>query len=291
MSSARMFGETQEITLEQGVVRYREQGTGPVLVFVHGIVANGTLWRGVVPRLSEQFRCVVPDLPLGGHSVPLAPDADVSPPGVARIVADLLEALELRDVTLVGNDTGGAICQITISRHPERISRLVLTNCDAYESFFPLLVSPFHYGAWFLGRHFVDSLAWLLRVRFFQRLFLGALTSREMDAVTLDAYFTPLLDNAEVRGDLTQFLSKVSSRHTLDTARSFKTFNRPVLIAWGENDLFFSSKLARRLQQDFPDATLQFVPDSRAFIPEDRPEQLAGLIRDFVQTHQSGGEG
>jgi len=109
------------------VIRYRDVGTGPVLVFVHGILANGTLWRDVVARLSGRFRCVVADLPLGGHSIPMSREADMTPGGVARVVAELMEALELRNVTLVGNDTGGAIYQILIHNNPERVGRLVLT--------------------------------------------------------------------------------------------------------------------------------------------------------------------
>src|SRR5215218_8241440 len=166
------FGEAREIQLEQGSVRYREAGSGEPVLFVHGVLVNGALWREVVGRLSGRFRCVVPDLPLGGHPVPLRPEADLSPKGVARIVADLMEALDLRDVTLVGNDTGGAICQIVISGHPERIARLVLTNCDAYEAFFPVLLSPFHYAARFFGTSFVDLLAWTLRTRPAQRALL-----------------------------------------------------------------------------------------------------------------------
>lgn len=117
-----------QVSLPQGTVRYLDEGTGPTLVFVHGILVNSLLWRKVIPLLSERFRCVAPDLPLGAHSIPLHPNADVTPPGVARLVADFLEALDLREVTLVGNDTGGAICQLVIARHPERIARLVLTN-------------------------------------------------------------------------------------------------------------------------------------------------------------------
>ena len=129
MAASRLISEARETRLGGGVIRYRDEGDGPVLLFVHGVLANGTLWRDVVGRLSRRFRCIVPDLPLGGHSVPMESGADLTLPGVARMVADLMEMLDLRDVTLVGNDTGGAICQVVISEHPERVGRLVLTNC------------------------------------------------------------------------------------------------------------------------------------------------------------------
>ncbi len=273
-----------EVSLPQGVVRYRDEGAGPTLVFVHGILANSTLWRDVIPRLRGAFRCVAPDLPLGGHAYPMRPDADQSPGGVAQLLADLLEALNLPDVTLVGNDTGGAICQVTIARHPARIARLVLTNCDAYEAFFPPLISPFHYGARFLGARFTDALAWTLRARAAQRVLLWVVALRRMDAATLDAYFGPFLRDAGVRRDLARFLAAVSNRYTLDAARTFPNFRRPVLIVWGKNDLFFSARYAVRLQQDFPDATLEFVSPSRAFVPEDQPDALARHIAGFVGT-------
>lgn len=291
MKSSGTPDEIKEVRLEQGTVRYRDTGEGSTIVFIHGILVNSALWREVIPPLAQHSRCIAPDLPLGGHRVPMNTDADLSPRGMAQLVSDLLKNLDLRAVTLVGNDTGGAICQIVVAKHPERLSRLVLTNCDAYEDFFPLSLRPFHYGAKFFGQRFVDSLAWTLRARFAQRILMWTVAKRRMDATILDAYMGPFIREPGVRRDLTKFLSKVSNRYTLDAARSFRVFGRPVLIAWGENDFFFSPKLARRLQQDFPDATLQFMPDSRAFVPEDRPERLAESIRDFVQSHPNGSEG
>ena len=275
----------KEVSLPQGLVRYQDHGSGPTLVFLHGILVNSALWMDVVSLLSGQFRCIVPDLPLGAHAVPLHSDADLSPPGVAQLVADFLEALDLHDVTLVGNDTGGAICQLTIAAHPERITRLVLTNCDGFEAFFPLLISPFHYGAQFFGTHFVDFLAWLFRSRFAQRLLVAAVSYRHLDTSMLDTYFTPMHSNAEVRRDLTGFLQAVSNRDTLEAARTFPSFQHPVLIVWGKNDIFFSSSIAKRLQQAFPDATLEFISQSRAFVPADQPSFLSQRIAEFV--HES----
>ena len=283
MAGVRISDEDKQVRLTQGVIRYRETGEGPTLLFAHGIFANRTLWRDVVPRLSDRFRCVVPDLPLGGHSIPLQPDADLSPRGVARIVADFMEALDLRDVTPVGNDTGGAICQLVAAKHPERLGRLVLTNCDAYNAFFPLPLSPLQYGARLFGERFSSLLAGALKYRFAQRLFFQAVAKRRVDEKTLDAYLSPFLRNAGVRRDVTRFLAAVSNRYTLEAAKRFSDFHRPVLLLWGEDDIFFSSRLAHRLQRDFPDARLEFLPDSRAFVPEDQPQALASRILKFVE--------
>lgn len=283
MAVGRVSGGMEEIRLGQGVIRYRDVGSGPVRVFVHGVLVNGRLWRDVVARLAGEYRCVVPDLPLGSHSVPMRKDADLSPKGVARIVLDLIEALDLEDVTLIGNDTGGAICQIAIAENPRRISRLVLTNCDAYEAFFPPLLSPLQYAARLFGTRFVDVLAWALRARAAQRLLLWTVSKRRPDADTLDAYMKPLISNTGVRRDLANFLRAVSNRYTLDVARSFQNFRKPVLLVWGEDDFFFHVRYAERLQNDFPDAVLRRVAESRAFVPEDQPGLLAEYIQNFME--------
>ena len=282
MVTGAPLGASLEVELPQGTVRYSDQGTGITFVFLHGLLANGLLWSRVITELGSQFRCIALDLPLGAHSQPLHPDTDLSPPGVAHLVADFLEALDLHEVTLVGNDTGGAICQLVIANHPERISRLVLTNCDAFEQFFPPLASPFHYGASFFGVGFANFLAWILHARSAQRMFLAALCHRHLTVAELDAIFGPLVRLPFVRNDVTRFLRAISNRATLDAAQTFARFHHPVLLVWGKDDPFFSSRLAARLQQAFPDATLKFLAHSRAFVPLDQPESLAQYITEFV---------
>ena len=131
------MADLKEIRVPQGTIRYREAGSGPPIVFVHGYLVDGRLWDGVVDALSDRFRCIAPDLPFGSHRIAMAPNADLSPPGSAAIVAELIERLELDDVTVVGNDSGGAISQVLVTTRPQRIGRLVLTNCDTHENFPP----------------------------------------------------------------------------------------------------------------------------------------------------------
>ena len=137
MAISTELGQQHEVSLPQGTITYRERGTGDPIVFVHGALVNADLWRKVVPELAKDFRCIAPDLPLGSHEHAMPGDADLSPPGVAKLIADFLAALDVDNVTLVGNDTGGAICQVLVTQHPDRIGRLVLTNCDAYDVFPP----------------------------------------------------------------------------------------------------------------------------------------------------------
>jgi pimeloyl-ACP methyl ester carboxylesterase len=272
----------QEISLPQGTVRYSDQGTGPTLVFIHGLLANSQLWSSVISHLHSHFRCLALDLPLGAHEIPLQANVDLSPSGVAQLIADFLAALDLHEVTLIGNDTGGALCQLVIAHYPERINRLVLTNCDAFEQFFPPLVSPFHYGAQILGIQFANLLAALLRARWAQRIFMATLTHRRLSHAELDAFFRPLLHQSFVRRDMTRFLQAVSSRSTLEAAQTFSRFTYPVLLVWGKDDPFFSPRLAIRLQQAFPDARLIHLSHARAFVPLDQPEALAHHILEFV---------
>src|SRR5581483_6880348 len=228
------------------------------------------------------FRCLALDLPLGAHEIPLHENIDLSPTGVAQLIAGFLAALDLHEVTLVGNDTGAALCQLVIARHPEPISRLVLSNCDAFEQFFPPLVSPFHYGAQLLDIQFANLLAWLLRARWAQRAFMAVLTHRRLSEAELDAIFSPLLHHSFVRRDMTRFLRAVSNRLTLEAAQTFSHFLHPVLLLWGKDDPFFSPHLAARLQQAFPDARLTHLSHARTFVPLDQPEVLAQHILEFV---------
>ncbi|TDC56422.1 alpha/beta fold hydrolase [Actinomadura sp. KC345] len=283
MARSESLGEPNKIELPQGVISYRETGEGPPVVFVHGLLVNADLWRNVVPAVAGAgHRCLSPDLPLGSHGIPMRPDADLSPAGVADLIGDFLAALELTDVTLVANDTGGALVQMLMARRPERIGRVVLASCDALERFFPPIFRFLPWGARLPG--FGRLLAEALRPRVAWRLpfTFGWLSRRPMPDEAMDSYLRPARADAGVRRDLCRFLVGVHPRLTLAAARSFGSFDRPVLLAWAENDRLFPMSLARRLAALFPDARLVSVADSATFIPEDRPAALAELVVEFA---------
>lgn len=273
------------VTLPQGTVQYSDSGSGRPLVFVHGLLVNGSLWRKVVPRLEGDFRCIVPELPLGSHRAPLTDPDAASPPGVAKLVADFLEALDLEDVVLVGNDTGGAISQIVAADHPDRLGALVLTPCDAYENFLPPAFRPLQWLA-----HVPGVLTLLFqgaRVGAILRSPLGyGMLLREPDPQVLEGWARPSLENAGVRRDMIRFLKRIDKRQTLDAAEKLRSFHRPALLAWAPDDKFFKIKYAERLAADLPDARLERVEGSRTFMSEDRPERLAELIADFARAPQ-----
>jgi pimeloyl-ACP methyl ester carboxylesterase len=270
-----------EAKVPQGTIRYMESGEGHPIVFVHGLLVDGRLWRKVTPLLSG-YRCIVPDFPLGSHRVPMNAGADLSPPGFARMIADFLEALDLRDVTLVANDTGGAMSQITAAHDPERIGRLVLTNCDAFENFLPPAFRPLQYAAKVPGllTAFMQGMR-LAPLRRAPNAF-GWLIKRDIRDAPLRDWVEPFLTDAAIRRDTVKVLKGIHPRYTLEAAGRLRLFDRPVLLAWAREDRFFKPKFAERLAAAIPGARLEWIDDSYTFVSEDQPERLAELIREFT---------
>jgi pimeloyl-ACP methyl ester carboxylesterase len=196
MSISPQLGREHRVEIPAGAISYRDCGTGSPIVFVHGVGVNGDLWRRVVPRLAGGHRCITPDLPWGSHSIPLEPDADLSLPGMARITADFLEALDLDNVTIVANDTGGAVAQALVGCHPDRIARLVLTSCDAFEKFPPTPQKYLQVMA--RSRLLTWIVAYTAQFKPIQRLptAYGFVTSRAMPADIMCSYTDPVRLNA-----------------------------------------------------------------------------------------------
>jgi pimeloyl-ACP methyl ester carboxylesterase len=275
--------QERRAVLPQGELRYHEQGSGRPVVFVHGVLTNANLWRKVVPGLAEAgFRCIAPDWPLGSHELPMNPEADLTPLGQAELIADFLEALDLREVTLVANDTGGAITQIMLSRRPERVGQVVLTPSDSFEYFFPPIFKPLPKVARLPGAMLL--LAFLLRIPVLHPLpiVFGWVAKRPIPRDVVRSYLWPLARSAGVRRDLRKLLRAVHPRHTLAAAEKLRGFERPVLLVWGSDERLFPLELAHRLADLLPNARLVTVPDTYTFISEDRPEVLVQHVLDFM---------
>lgn len=277
----------RKVELSQGTIRYRDIGEGEAIVFVHGALVNGALWRKVTPHLASRYRCIVPDLPLGSHETAMHTDTDLSPMGLAKMIADFLAALDLTAVTLVGNDTGGALCQIVVTTYPERIERLVLTDCDAFDNFPPKMFLPLKWGAFVPG--FLFELSQLLRFQMVRHspLAFGWLSKRPIEKEVMDAYLKPAISSSSIRRDLGKALKGISTKYTLEAARKLADFHKPVLLAWATQDRFFKFADAERLSKIIPDAQLERIEDCLTFVPEDQPERLAQLIDGFLQKHQT----
>ena len=283
MARSDELGEPRTVRLPAGEIAYRERGDGPPVVFVHGLLVNADLWRAVAPRVANAgFRCLAPDWPLGSHELAMAPDADLTPPGLAALIGAFLDALDLSDVTLVANDTGGALVQVLMASRPDRVGRVVLTSCDALERFFPPAFRFLPIMARLPGSGWL--LAQSLRPRVFHRLPItyGWLTQRPIPAEVMDSYLQPARRSAGVRRDVRRFLRAVHPRHTLAAAESFGAFDRPVLLVWGQDDRLFPMSLAERVAALLPDARVVPVAGARTFVPEDQPEVLAKLVAEFA---------
>jgi pimeloyl-ACP methyl ester carboxylesterase len=273
------------IELSAGPINYQDTGTGPTLVLLHGLLMDGSLWDGPVADLAADHRCVVPTLPLGAHRQPMRADADLSLPGVAGLVAELLERLDLRDVTLIGNDTGGALVQLVMAAGSARVGRVVLVSCDAFDNFPPGLTGKTLVLTGRLSPRVFALFMQQMRLRAMRRLPIafGWLTKRG-DAATA-RWVRPILEQPAIRRDTVRMLRAAGADTGLlaKAAETLPGFRQPVLVVWAKQDRVMPPEHGRRLTEMLPYARLSEVEDSYTLIPLDQPARLAQLIRDFIR--------
>ncbi|MFC4950881.1 alpha/beta fold hydrolase [Pseudonocardia sp. GCM10023141] len=274
-----------EIALSTGTIDYRDTGgPGPTVVLLHGLLMDGSLWDAPVADLAVDHRCVVPTLPLGAHRHPMHPDADLSLPAAARLVTELLDRLDLHDVTLVGNDTGGALVQLIMAAGCDRVGRIVLASCDAFDNFPPGLTGRTLLLTGKLSPRLFGMFLQQLRLRPFRRLPItfGWLTRRG-DA-TVAGWLRPVLTRPEIRRDAVRMLRAAAADPGFleVAAERLPDFDRPALVAWAVEDRVMPLEHGRRLAQLLPQGRLVEVADSYTLIPLDQPALLASLIREFT---------
>lgn len=292
MSIERTLGEERTVEIPAGTIVYRESGdpNGPPILFLHGLLVNGDLWRGVVPRIAERgYRCLAPDWPLGSHGRPMRAGADLSPHGLARIVADFVAEARTGPVTLVANDTGGAIAQMVATRHPECLARLVLTSCDCFENFLPPRYRPLQWAGRLSAGVWLAMQAFRLRAVQFSPIGYGPLVTRPIEPRIVESYLRSPRTDPAIRRDLAAVLAGIDSRLTIEAARRLPRFVAPALVVWGAEDRIFPLEAGRRLASLLPNARFTTVAGSRAFIPEDQPERLAETLLGFLAETGSAG--
>jgi pimeloyl-ACP methyl ester carboxylesterase len=271
-----------QLALKQATIEYQEYGpqasAHPPVVFVHGVLVDGELWREVAEKLGRLgYRCIVPTLPLGSHTIPVNDAGVLSLYGVAEIVNDAIAALDLTDVTLVGSDTGGGICQLAIDACADRIGRLVLTNCDAFEQ-----CPPFPFNRVFgvlRGPISIKAMMEPMRLAALRdsALGFGLLISRPDKRVTAD-WIAPCLNDTRIRRDLAALLRQIAITDLTDVATRLHRFDKPVTLVWGQGDRVFTPRLGRRLAAAFTSAKLIEVPGARTFVSIDEPEAVIDAI-------------
>lgn len=282
MSLSNDLGPVKEIQLSAGTLRYRERGEGPPILFIHGLIANGDLWRKVVPALSERFRCISPDLPLGSHSLPMNPEADLSISGIARLIVEFSEGLGLNRPTLIANDTGGAITQVVMTEHAASIGSVVLTSCDCFDNFLPPMFRPLQKLAHFPA--LLTAVLQPLRIPALRRLpfAYGWLAKRPIEAEIEQGYITEIFSQRGVRRDVYKVLRDISPHYTRQAAEKMDRFQAPVLVAWAADDRFFPLAHGKRLASLLPNARFRAIEDSYTFVSEDQPEALVKEVAEFL---------
>jgi len=274
------------VELSAGVIEYEDRGgPGATLVFLHGLLMDETLWSAVADDLAPAHRCVIPVLPLGAHRQGMNPQADLSPHGIANLVGEFLDALDLRDVTLVGNDTGGALVQLLMADGAlERVSGVVLVSCDAFDNFPPGLTGRTLFLTGKLSPGLFGLFMQQMRLKPVRRLPIafGWLTKRG-DAV-VKRWMRPIWRWREIRRDTVRVLRSAAADRNLLTAAAEKLarFDRPALVVWAAQDRVMPPEHGRRLADLLPDARLVEIEDSYTLVPLDQPARLAAEIRRFL---------
>jgi pimeloyl-ACP methyl ester carboxylesterase len=272
-----------ELELTAGKVDYEDSGgDGPVLVLLGGLMMDGSVWDPLVEELRADFRCVVPTLPLGAHRKPMRPDADLSLQGFAGMVRELLERLDLDDVTLVQNDHAAAI--VLAAENPPRVARLVISSCEAFENYPPGLPGKNVRATAFVpGGIYLTMQA--MRMRALRRLPIafGWMAKRPLPDELLDGWFAPLQTQSAVRRDFRKYVTGGRRRQMVEACERLRAFTRPALVVWTPEDKVQRPEHGKRLAQLLPDARLVEIADSYTLIMRDQPQAFARAIREFVQ--------
>jgi len=272
-----------QVELPHGILHYRDSGSGAAVVLLHGYLMGANLWDPVVRLLDREFRCVVPELPLGAHPSPLRPDADLTAAGLGRLVADFLEALDLRGVTLAGNDMGGGIAQVVAARHPERLGGLVLASCDAFDNAPPKAFRPLIAAAR-VGA--LTPLFATLKARPTRALptAYGSLTHGDLPHDLIDQWVAAYFADEGVRRDTHRLTAALGDDAFMEQiATELAGFDKPTLLAWAGDDKLFPVEHARRLAAILPDARLELVEHSRTWVMLDQPERTAQLVAELAR--------
>jgi pimeloyl-ACP methyl ester carboxylesterase len=273
-----------EIELSAGTIEYEDTGGGPTIVLLHGLMMDASLWHAVIADLSVDHRCVAPTLPLGAHRHAMHADADLSLRGIARLVAEFLDRLDLHDVTLVGNDTGGALVQLVMTDSTTRVARVVLVSCDAFDNFPPGLTGKTLVLTGKLAPALFGLFMQQMRLRPVRRLPIafGWLTKRG-DAATA-RWMKPVMRLPGIRRDAVRALrAAAADTHVLEeAAEHLPSFKRPALVVWARGDRVMPPEHGRRLAELLPQGRLIEVNDSYTLIPLDQPARLAQTVREFT---------
>jgi pimeloyl-ACP methyl ester carboxylesterase len=278
------LGESHLLGVPQGTIECFRRGEGPPLVFAHGWLANANLWRNVIERLADRFECIALDLPLGAHRIALDDEADLGAEGCGALIAEVLGALDLEDVTLVGNDSGGAYSQIALAGPAAGVTRLALTSCEKPYDEFP----PQPFDGLPAAAADPETLGRLLaaledpEVRKLPAAF-GLLVKHPLEDAVSDSYALPCVRDPEILANTAKVMAGASTEavHRAGSAL-IASWDAPTVLIWSSEDPVFPIDHARRYARALPNAELVEIDDSYSFTPEDQPAALADALAAFA---------
>jgi pimeloyl-ACP methyl ester carboxylesterase len=288
MEGDKSLATQHSVQTASGRISYTQQGAGPVALFVHGVLLNGHLWRHQLAHLSTLRRCIAVDL-LAHGDTEIAPDQDVSVTANAKMLKEFLDALNIDQVDLVGNDSGGGIAQIFAALHPQHLRSLTLTNCDAHDNWPPEPFKPFLAMAAAGGlRGTLDAMLSDKSVyRSPQALGPAYEHPERLADDSIERYLRPLVRTETRTRDLQRFLAAFDNQHTLAVEAQLKTLKVPTLIVWGTDDVYFDVKWSHWLADSIPGTRRRVeFKDARIFFPEERWEEFNQELRAHWQAAQ-----
>ncbi|MFL6428030.1 MAG: alpha/beta fold hydrolase [Acidobacteriaceae bacterium] len=272
MNTNKSLAVQRSVHTPSGRISYTEQGTGPVALFVHGVLLNCHLWRNQLAHLSDMRRCIAVDL-LAHGDTEIAPDQDVSITANANMIREFLNVLNIDQVDLVGNDSGGGIAQIFAALHPDRVRSLTLTDCDTHDNWPPEAFKPFLTMAAAGGlRGTLDAMLSDKGIyRSPQALGPAYEHPEQLPDESIEIYLRPLVRTAQRIRDLERFLAGFDNKHTLAIETRLKSLEAPTLIVWGTDDVYFDVKWSHWLADTIPGTRrrVEFL-GARIFFPEER---------------------
>jgi pimeloyl-ACP methyl ester carboxylesterase len=290
MNGKTFFEKRRSVGTPSGRISYVEQGSGPVALFVHGVLLNGYLWRHQLAELSETRRCIAVDL-LGHGYTEASENQDMSVTANAHMLLQFLDAMRIDRIDLVGNDSGGGICQIFAALHPTRVRSLTLTNCDAHDNWPPEAFKPF--VAKVAAGGLPDTLKAMLNdkqiYRSPQALGPAYESPEAVTDDTIETYLRPFLSSPQRTREVERFVNAFDNRHTLAIESRLKQLQAPTLIVWGTDDIYFGVNWSRWLEQAIPGTRKRLeYRDARIFFPEERASEFNRDLR--AHWIQSAGE-
>jgi pimeloyl-ACP methyl ester carboxylesterase len=281
MSGRNFFADRRHVDTPSGSISYVEHGSGPAALFVHGVLLNGYLWRHQLAELGDLRRCIAVDLMAHGNTE-ISASQDVSVTANAHMLAQFLDGLTIDQVDLVGNDSGGGICQIFAALYPTRVRSLVLTDCDAHDNWppeaFKGFVSMVAAGglAGTLDAMLIDKSVY----RSPQALGLAYERPEAVSDDTIETYLRPHTRSPQRLHQLERFVSAFDCRHTVNIETALKSVQAPTLIAWGTDDIFFDLKWSHWLENTIPGSQRRMeLKGGRIFFPEERAREFNDAVR------------